>query len=284
MSRYSDPEQLPFDQGVLDAFQLPREAVLLPGGSRATFRVGHAVPKRIRETSLESTHSPRLIQWLADISATVPQDGFRLPRPLRTTDGQWITPEGWTAWTFVEGRHATGDDVPACIAGIQAFHRALHGIPKHPLLDDNTTPWGKADRWCWGERPAWVHPVLAEHVDRLYALRRPVSDLQDQLIHGDLNPENVLIAPGVPPAFLDMAPFWRPPEFALGMFANWIGPRRGDVAVLRHFTVVPQFDQMLVRAAIRMLLVMSELGDLDGWDTCSEKRAAELVLAYVGAR
>jgi Ser/Thr protein kinase RdoA (MazF antagonist) len=84
----------------------------------------------------------------------------------------------------------------ACIAAIMAFHKALNHLPKHPLMDDNRTPWGKVDRWCWGDQPDFVQPKLRALVSQLYALRRPVSGLKSQLIHGDLNPENILIAPG----------------------------------------------------------------------------------------
>ncbi|HET8630814.1 MAG TPA: phosphotransferase [Thermomicrobiales bacterium] len=265
-------------------FGLEGEPAPLPGGTRQTYRVGDAVLKQIRETSLENNHSPELAAWLAGVFAGVAEAGFRVPRPRATRDGAWITGDGWTAAMFVEGVHATAADIPAAIAAIVAFHRALRGVAKHPLMDDNRTPWGKADRWCWDDRPAWVHPAVAGAVDRLYALRRPVGGLTDQLVHGDLNPENILIAPGRPPAFLDMSPFWRPVEFALAIFANFIGPRQGDRAVLRHFAGVAHFDQLLVRAGIRMLLVMSELGDLDDWANCSERWAAEIIVRHVEGR
>jgi len=111
-----------------------------------------------------------------------------------------------------------------------------------------------------------------------------VEGLTDQLIHGDLSLANILIAPPLPPAFLDLAPFWRPVEFALGMYANWVGPRQGDISVLKYFQHIQAFDQMLLRASIRMLLVMHVLGDLENWETCSEKQAAELVINYVQKR
>jgi hypothetical protein len=65
------------------------------------------------------------------------------------------------------------------------------------------------------------------------------------------------------------------------MFANWIGPRQGDITVLRYFDDIPHFDQLLIRAATRMLLVISELQGVDGCETCSEKRATEIVLDFV---
>ena len=65
------------------------------------------------------------------------------------------------------------------------------------------------------------------------------------------------------------------------MFANWIGPRRGDIAVLRHFAAMQDFRQFLIRAAIRMLLVMAVIDRLGDWETSTEKRAAELVVQVV---
>ena len=126
-----------------------------------------------------------------------------------------------------------------------------------------------------------VRSAVAPLIDALYAARQPIGGLQNQVIHGDLNPENVLIAPGQPPALLDVAPFWRPPEFALAMFATWIGPRRGDPSVLRHFASVRHFDQLLTRAGIRMLLIMT---NLDGFEAVSEARAARMILDYVPVR
>lgn len=265
----------------LHQFGLSAPPDQLPGGSQPTFRVGKAVLKRVKETSLENNHSPQLIQWIAEFTPRLAMYGFRLPQPITTTDGRWITDEGWTAWSFLEGQHATAQDIPQCIAGITAFHQALRAIPKHPLLDDNRTPWGKAHQWCWGALPTAVQPQLQPLVQALAALRQPIQTSPPQLIHGDLNPENILIAPGLPPAFLDFSPFWAPAEFALAIFANWIGPRRGDDTVLTHFAHIPDFNQLLLRAALRMLLVMVVIDDLDDWERSSEKRAAEIVVEYV---
>jgi uncharacterized protein (TIGR02569 family) len=268
-------------QDVLDAFNIQASPEQLSGGSQPTFKAGNVVLKRVKETSLENNHSPELIQWIAAFSQALKQDGFRFPKALQTKAGKWITKDGWTAWTVVEGRHSTKADVVGVIAGIIAFHKALAGIQKNPLMDENQTAWGKADRWCWGEKPEPIHPIVEPLVHTLYELRRPVEGLKDQLIHGDLSLANILIAPHLPPAFLDLSPFWRPVEFALGMYANWVGPRQGDKAVLNYFEHMKAFDQMLIRASIRMLLVMHVLGDLEDWETCSEKKAAELVISYV---
>jgi hypothetical protein len=265
----------------LRLFGLPAELDQLPGGSQPTFRAGSVVLKRIKETSLENNHSLQLSQWIADFTTQLATPGCRLPQPIPTIDGRWITDTGWTAWSFLDGLHARPNDIPICIDGIVALHHALQAIPKHPLMDDNRTPWGKAHAWCFGAQPAVVQPQLQPLIQQLYALRQPISTSPSQLIHGDLNPENILIASELPPAFLDLSPFWAPAEFALAIFANWIGPRRGDSAALQHFEHITDFKQLLIRAAIRMLLVMAVIDDLADWETASEKHAAELVIEYV---
>jgi hypothetical protein len=263
------------------AYRLAGKACRLPGGSRDAYRVGDVVVKRLVATSLENPHSLTLAPWLAEQIASVPEAGFRIARPVALCNGAWMTNDGWMAWTFIEGRQASAEDVPATVAAARALHQALGPIPKHPLLDQNDCAWGFAHAHCWGSRPNWVHPVLEDWVDALYAIRRPLPPMACQLIHGDLNHENVLVAPGLPAGFIDLTPFWSPVDFALAMFANWIEPRRGDPSVLRHFEDVPHFDQLLIRAAIRMLLVVSDLRGVEGWEKSSEKRATEIVLDYI---
>ncbi|MEM7033697.1 MAG: aminoglycoside phosphotransferase family protein [Chloroflexota bacterium] len=266
---------------VLYQFDLNAEPTQLEGGSQATFRVGDVVLKQVKETSLENNHSPKLMVWIAQFSQEIIQQGFRIPKPIAMSNGDLINEDGWTAWTFLAGRHAQLDQVPQCITAILDFHKALKNIANHPLMDDNRTPWGKAHQWCWGDKPDFVQPKLQDWVNRLYSLRKPISGLKSQLIHGDLNPENILVAPDLPPAFIDFSPFWAPPEFAVAIFANFIGPRQGDISVLKDFSEIKHFDQLLIRASIRMLLVMSELDALDDWENCSEKKAAEMVIDYV---
>jgi uncharacterized protein (TIGR02569 family) len=268
---------------VLAAFNLSGEPSMLPGGTTQTFRVGDAVLKHIHESSLENNHSPALAAWIAGFSASLPQVGFRLAQPLATRDGAFITPDGWTASAYLAGQHAQAADIPACIQAITALHQAIAGIEKHPLMDDNRTAWGFAHRACWGDppydqRPGSIQPQLRPLLDSLYALRQPIPTAAWQLMHGDLNLSNLLVAPGQPPAILDFSPFWGPPEFALAIFANFSGPRRRDMAVLRYFENIPHFDQLLLRAAIRMLLVVAALDGLDGWEQAEEKWAAEQVL------
>ena len=100
--------------------------------------------------------------------------------------------------------------------------------------------------------------VAVYRVDDL-VVKRLLPPLKSQLIHGDLNPETILVAPGLPAGFIDLTPPWGPVDFALDMFANWIGPRQCDPSVLRHIADIAHFDQLLIRAAIRYAWCVTQL-------------------------
>lgn len=266
---------------VLQAFGLNGEPQRLYGGSVATYRVANVVLKRIHKTSFENQNSLELAPWLAEQLHMISEDGFRISRPIPTQDGQWMLDDGWMAWTFVEGELVAADHLPAAIESVRKLHEALSHVPMHPLLEQNETAWGFAHRHCFAGRPSHVHPVLEALVDKLYGHWTQIPSLPSQLIHGDLCPENVLVSPPKPAGFIDFTPFWAPVDFALAMFANWVGPRQGNASVFRYFKDVAYFDQLLIRAAIRMLLVVSHSAGVEGWEQAPEKRAAEIVLSCV---
>jgi uncharacterized protein (TIGR02569 family) len=105
--------------------------------------------------------------------------------------------------------------------------------------------WAVADRVAWGEAegeplPARVRPLLAR--------RRPV-DLPSQLIHGDLS-GNVLFHDSLPPAVIDISPYWRPAGYAAAIVVvdavAW--GSAGDDLVAR--LLEEQGDQLLLRAVL----------------------------------
>ena len=152
---------------VRQAYLLKGPTHQLSGGSVDVYRVGDLVVKQLHPTSLETPHSLQLAPWLAALLIDVPRDGFRISRPVPSQNGKWMLDDGWTAWTFVKGQAVSPQDIPAAIKAINTLHQALSRVPTHPLLAQNTSPWGFAEKHCWGSRPEWVHPVLADWVDAL---------------------------------------------------------------------------------------------------------------------
>jgi uncharacterized protein (TIGR02569 family) len=134
------------------------------------------------------------------------------------------------------------------IAAGERFHAALAGCRRPFFLDSRTDPWAIGDRVAWGELPASAFAHV-KHVPRLVEAMRPV-DAPAQLIHGDLT-GNVLFAPGLPPAIIDLAPYWRPPAFAGAIVVAdalvWEG---ADDTLLEAVAHVERFEQYLLRALV----------------------------------
>jgi Ser/Thr protein kinase RdoA (MazF antagonist) len=266
-------------EAIRDAFGATGDVETLPGS--ATYRVGDLVLKKLAPDSLENDRSLDLAPWLFGALCDLPQSGFIVPKPVRSSGGRWVLEGAWTASQFVFGHPMTPVDTSAVLLGIRALHRQLAAVDQHPALATNSTAWGVAHRECWASHPPPVQPELQPLLDQLFARLEPVPALRSQLIHGDLNTTNILVEPSGLPIFLDFTPFWAPADFAIAMFANWAGPRSNNLRLLEQFRDEPHFQQLLLRASIRMLLVVAHLDGLQDWD--SERRAAQLVLEVVDA-
>jgi uncharacterized protein (TIGR02569 family) len=185
--------------------------------------------------------------WSAELLHRIVEDGFRVARPVKTVDGVWVS-GGWTASRRVDGDHAPRwADV---IAAGDAFHRAVRDEPRPAFLDARDDPWAVGDRVAWEERP--VDPFLdaVPELGRLVDARRPLPDLRPQLIHGDLS-ENVLFAPELPPAVIDLSPYWRPPGFGSAIvLADALLWRDAGPEILEVAADVDEIGQLLIRASI----------------------------------
>ena len=227
--------------GVLDAFGVAgAELVPLSGGEGHTVRAGDLV--------LKPCDDPVEWAWLGGVLPALRQDGFRLAPPVRASDGRWVVDE-WCAQPIVEGAHAERwEDV---VAVGERFHAQTTALERPAFLDMRTHPWSVGDRVAWEEVESPVsHPLL----DRVLARRRPVT-LDAQVIHGDLT-ENVLFADGLPPAIIDVTPYFRPALFAsaivIGDAVRW---RDADPApLLEAVGNDPDFPQVFVRAVIYRLV------------------------------
>jgi hypothetical protein len=81
---------------VLDAFGVKGAALPLAGGQGRSVRVGGFVFKPAEGTDDE-------VEWAASLFETLaPNRGFRIPLPLRASDGRCIV-DGWTASEFLTG-------------------------------------------------------------------------------------------------------------------------------------------------------------------------------------
>ncbi len=192
--------------------------------------------------------------WLAALADRVPQNGFRLARPLRTSSGGWSA-GGWGAWQRLEGEPRS-DRWEELLAAADALHATISSDAKPEFVDHRQDRWRIADRIAWGDLgPDDVSDV--PDVVRLLSARRPVR-LPSQLIHGDLV-GNVLFAEGLAPAIIDLSLYWRPRGYSAALIVGdalaWEGAAPSIVDLIAH---IPQWQQLLLRA-VAFRVIVSEL-------------------------
>ena len=224
---------------VIEAFSVSGPPVLLEGGQGSSWRAGDVVIKPL-------DLSEEALAWQAEVLASISCDGFRVSRPLYAGDGLLVV-DGWCAWKAVEGRHEERR-WPEIIAVGERFHAALAGVPRPGFIALRADPWAIGDRVAWGELQASEFEHV-KHLTQLLSGLKPIS-AQSQVIHGDLT-GNVLFDDLLPPAVIDLAPYWRPPTFASAIVVAdalvWEG---ADESLLDAVAHVKDFDQYLLRALI----------------------------------
>ena len=225
----------------------PAELEPLPGGRGRTWRAGNAVFRPVED--------PAEASWLASVFEQRPVPGVRIARPVRSTDGRWVV-SGWTAHRFVSAAPAPRFE-EARRAG-QALHEAVADVPEPRFLKQRTDLHSWADRLAWGEvldtEGRLGHGHGATTYRELAALRRPV-DAPNQLVHGDLH-GHVLFAGNAMPAVIDVAPYWRPAGWAIGVLAiDAIAAGGAPIELLADWSDGPDWPQLVRRAALFRLAI-----------------------------
>jgi uncharacterized protein (TIGR02569 family) len=228
------PEQL------LAAFDADhRDLRPLRGGQGTAWGAGSLVFKPLDMT-------PEALMWQERVLGGIGEDGFRLARPVRARDGR-LAVAGWSAWQRVDGEYMPRRWAEICAVG-ERFHQATADIPVPGWHCRRSDPFARADQ------AAWDGAVLSEFttlgpVARLAGQLRPVGG-RAQLIHGDLS-GNVLFHPDLPPAIIDLSPYWRPALFATAIVVidamTWEGADRSVLSVIDGRSGAYQY---LLRAAI----------------------------------
>jgi uncharacterized protein (TIGR02569 family) len=225
---------------VLDAFGVAGAATPLEGGEGRSWRAGDLVLKPCDDVVEWA--------WLGEALPSVHQEGFRLALPVRAQDDRWVV-DGWSAQESVAGVHAERWSEVLQVG--RRFDGSVAALARPAFIDQRTHAWSVGDRVAWDEveRPM-DHPLL----ERLSALREPV-DLPSQVIHGDLT-ENVLFADHLPPAVIDVTPYWRPSGYSLAIVTadaiRWFGADPDEL--LAACADIEAFPQLFVRGVIFRLV------------------------------
>ncbi|WP_157371522.1 TIGR02569 family protein [Angustibacter sp. Root456] len=224
--------------------------------------------------------------WLAEVLHEVAPVGFRLATPLRTVHGTWCW-QGWSASRWVEGsepdRTSRSGWLQILDAG-RAFHQAVAHLPRPDGLGARADQWAVADRVAWGERTIVFHPELASVAQRVHAaVNDAVNDALSpaQLVHADLT-GNVLVSPTLPPAVIDISPYWRPPQYAEGVvIADALCWHGAEASLLHHAGVSVA---AVARALLFRIATTSQAASVDAThvDVEDEARRYERAATAIG--
>jgi len=267
------------------AFKPPPDDVLYAFGASDPFQRlsgGQGQAVRSGDLILKPAQDDEETRWVAGFCEQTPLDGFRLPRPVRSQDGELVH-DGWQAWEFLEGA-PRGDRWPETVDVCIRFHVQIADVPRPDWLDRSELKdqWAIADKVAWGELPYEFHPSVASLALRLQRCLKRI-DAPSQLIHGDFG-GNVLFSDSLPPAVIDLSLYWRPAAFAVGVVVAdaivWEGANpdlidaAGDIA---------GFEQFLARAELRRIIEIDAAHRLWGWDVLGELEAHLPLIAMIEA-
>ena len=242
---------------VLAAYGVGGSAVALDGGQGTSVRAGDLV--------LKPGVSEAEVAWLAGLCSRLVPTGFRLPAPVPALDGRHVV-DGWMATAYAEGSPVPDDDrgtsawLPV-LAATDSFHAATTDEPMPEHLAARDDRWARADRAAWGETSLRAGPRSAALVEHLRELLLD-EHLRAQLVHGDLS-GNVLLHPGLPPAVIDVSPYWRPAAYARAVVVVdallWWESDPSLVAIARPVGLdAARWRSLLARAAVFRLLAFDE--------------------------
>lgn len=225
---------------ILEAFGIYGQPTLLQGGQGTCYRIDNVVLKPI-DNAIEAS-------WIADVYNNIKSTEFRVPKPIKAKDDFWIF-DGWIAIEFLEGEHRSGRYAEA-IEISKNFHRALLGITKPDWFDQKTDVFSLSDRMAWGELPLPDFELTNKPFKKIMSFLRE-NRLPNQLIHGDWGPNQILFSNTLPPAVIDMTPYFRPTNYPIAdMMISAIDHEGANLAMLDFGKDIQDFDQLLLRALL----------------------------------
>ncbi len=231
------------NQNILKAFGVSGKPTRLKGGQGICYLVDNIVFK--------PSYSIVEASWMSDLYNNLSSNQFRVPKPIRAKNSKWIFNQ-WTANKFLEGKHED-ENYAEAIKISKIFHKDLLQIPKPDFFDKRNDVWAVADKIAWGELPLPNFELTNKPLQQISKLLKK-NKLPNQLIHGDWGPGNLLFSNTLPPAVIDVSPYWRPANFAIAvMIIDALVYEGADKSIINLCKNIEDFDQLLLRALVRRI-------------------------------
>lgn len=261
---------------------------VLPMHVRTAFGVRDAAPEPMISAGVRAWRCDGVVirpvadaavaAWSAGVLDGLAADGLRLAQPVRSSDGRWVV-AGWSAYHHLPGEAGPRHD--ETVQASLALHEAMVGVTRPRLLDDRDDLVTRADAAAWGEQRIVLDRATGGALfDELAAKRKPIP-LPPQVVHAELF-GSVLFHDGLPPAVLDLVPFWRPMQWAAAVVVvdalAWGG---ADREILMRWAHLDGWSQCLLRAVLFRLALHAQHPAASAASLWGLERAAALVGSQV---
>ncbi|MEZ5796454.1 MAG: phosphotransferase [Paracoccaceae bacterium] len=146
----------------------------------------------------KSTRRPAAaVEWLLPVQALARACGLAVPH-LRPSLAGNLVEQGWTCEDFLAGNPFSGKEMPAILPMIRQFHAAASDLPQRPgFLSSQDL----IHQTCGGDVDLAFMPARLVQACRAAWSALPAGP--QTVIHGDLNPSNLLHCPDGGIALLD---------------------------------------------------------------------------------
>lgn len=223
--------------------------------------------------------NPNRAVWSARLREKLQVEQLRISQPVRSTDSRFMN-AGWRANVWIEGEPAArADEVLSAAQRLDAALAKLD-VPEALREMDVSDPFSVADHAAWSEDPAAVATALFRRdsgargfeavqertrkamamrmIDRI-APRLVTLDVDAQVCHADMAATTLFSGVQVP-GLTDIVPVVRPCGYTAAVAAfDSLALQSVDERIIRRFSHVPHFEQLVLRAAVYRLLLHGTL-------------------------
>lgn len=243
----------------------------------------------------------RAFEWdlYATVEKTLNDRDVRQARLVRTTTGAAVSSTGHVVLEWLNGSvslHPSEQQVGATFRHVAHYTAALADITVPTELINNETIFTQVVDAAWLQqnlsRLCQFLPVDWDRtpVRSAQAHLRQLTELPDQLVHGDIGPDNVVYDGGTVVAIIDFTPFPAPALFGLCTALYWFfvhGRSEPDLADLREAVAAYETIQPLSpveREALPAMLIKESLRRLATPLALAERDAAPVSIPSIRHR
>lgn len=240
---------------ILEGFNLKGDIAPLHGGQDLAVIINDTVLKPLGDNI-------ELSQWSLNMFSKINPHGYRLSRPLLSTNGTFIY-NGWCCTHFEPGNAVNGH-IKEKLEVSRMFHKDLAKVDFTPMPKAKD-PWSRAQRIAWQKDPLpkSICDKANEVLSWLLLKVTLKKEYKTQVIHSDLA-GNILFHENLEPLVIDFSPVIAPEEYAEAILVcDCIAWQDSPIEDLNLICSSKFNAEMIIRAVIFRLCVAALFAEDD---------------------